>query len=324
MDKKLQHEILSNVLDVARAIGKFPSRNAYRTHPERKYSLEQIEAQWGSWSEFKRAAGYNEEEVEREPAKILVLDIETAPMLLWGYGMYDQNFSPAQIEQDGYLLSYAAKWLGEDEVIYRDQRNVKPMSNDRSLIADLRELLNKADIVVTQYGSKFDAPTINARITDYEIKPPASYKHLDTKTIAKKHFKLPSYGLEYMSHRFNKKHKKESHAEFPGIKLQLECMRGNPAAWDCMERYNKTDVLATEELYLVFRPWDGTVNFGVWSGSELCACGGEYVKVEGKPVYAASGMYTRYSCEKCGHEVRGKDNLLGKRSRASLLPPIKR
>jgi hypothetical protein len=61
-----------------------------------------------------------------------------------------------------------------------------------------------------------------------------------------------------MSKKFNKKYKKQDHAEFSGFKLWDECLKGNIKAWRSMERYNQFDVLATEELFLTLAPFDKT------------------------------------------------------------------
>ena len=50
-------------------------------------------------------------------AKILLLDIETAPNKVYTWGLWNQNIGLSQIIQEGYLLCWGAKWLGKRGVM---------------------------------------------------------------------------------------------------------------------------------------------------------------------------------------------------------------
>ena len=43
-------------------------------------------------------------------AKILIIDIETSPIMGKVWSLWKQNVSLDQIEEDWYIMSYAAKW----------------------------------------------------------------------------------------------------------------------------------------------------------------------------------------------------------------------
>jgi hypothetical protein len=58
-------------------------------------------------------------------AKILVLDIETAPMKAAIWGMWQQNINVKMMEEAGYILCWSAKWLGDPHIYYEDGR-VRP------------------------------------------------------------------------------------------------------------------------------------------------------------------------------------------------------
>lgn len=47
--------------------------------------------------------------------KVLLSDIETAPILASVWRIWDQNIGLNQIKADWHLLSFAAKWLGSAE-----------------------------------------------------------------------------------------------------------------------------------------------------------------------------------------------------------------
>lgn len=251
--------------------------------------------------------------------KVLLYDIETAPNIGYVWSLWDQTLGLEQIKQDWHLLSWSAKWLDDDKVMYMDQRHAKDITDDKKILKQLWKLLDEADIVITQNGRAFDNKKVNARFLHHGMQPPSSYKNIDTLIIAKKHFAFTSNKLAYMSDKFCTKYKKLKIKKFPGFELWKECLAGNKKAWKEMERYNKHDVLALEELYYKLIPWDNTINFALYTDdSELvCSCGHKKFKKNGY-FYTNSGKYQRYKCNKCGSETRSKENLFSKDKRKSL------
>lgn len=251
--------------------------------------------------------------------RILVVDIETAPIVSYTWGLFDQNVALNQIKSDWYIISWAAKWLGDKTVIQKDQRSVKDVENDKPLLMDLWRLLDAADIIITQNGKQFDQKKINARFVLHGMKPPSSFKHIDTRQLAKKHFGFTSNKLEYMTDKLCTKYKKLKHTKFQGFELWKECLKGNKKAWNEMARYNKYDVLSLEELYTKLIPWDNTVNFNVYREDTkmVCTCGSYDFKLNGF-FYSSTGKYQRYSCKKCGSELRSRVNQFDKDKRNSL------
>lgn len=235
--------------------------------------------------------------------KVLFLDIETAPIMAYTWGIWDQNVGINQIKHDWYILSWAAKWLDSKSVQQMDQRKSKDIRNDKSILQRLWTLLDLADIIVTQNGKSFDIKKINARFVQHGIRPPSSFKQIDTKLLAKKHFGFTSNSLEYMTDKLCTKYKKLKHKKFPGMELWIECLKGNKSAWEEMAKYNIHDVLALEELYKKLIPWDNSVNFNVYRDNIVCTCGSTNFKRNGF-FYASTGRYQRYSCKKCGSELR--------------------
>lgn len=244
--------------------------------------------------------------------KILVVDIETAPLLAYVWGMWDQNVGLNQIHQDWYVLSWSAKWVGSSKVMYADLRDAKDKHTDKTLLPGIWKLLDEADIVVGQNSKKFDTKKLNARFVMNGMQPPSSYKHIDTMLLAKKHFGFTSNKLEYMTDKLCTKHKKIKHAEFGGFELWKECLAGNKKAWREMERYNRMDVLSTEELYTKLIPWDSTINLNIYREEGVvpqCSCGSVKLHRRGY-YYTAVAKYQKWRCEKCGKETRTGKNLL--------------
>lgn len=244
--------------------------------------------------------------------KMLILDIETAPILANVWSLWDQTIGLGQIKKDWHVLSWAAKWYGDpaSKVMYMDQRNAKDISNDKDILVKLWHLVDEADIVVTQNGNNFDIKKINARFLHHKMPPPSPFKSIDTLVIAKKKFGFTSNKLEYMTENFCKKYKKLKHKKFPGFEMWRECLSGNMEAWSAMEKYNKWDVLSLEELYTVLRPWSSPVNFNLYKDSgTVCSCGSDKFQKRGF-FYTAVAKYQRYCCNKCGSWSRGRKNLI--------------
>lgn len=194
-------------------------------------------------------------EVERDLPKVLILDIETRPMLAKVWGLYDQNIALNQIVDEGGIFSWSAKWIGSKEVIYKDVKGNK--KKEKELLKPMWKLMDEADIIIGQNSDSFDIKKLNAKFLEYKMGSPSEYKKIDTMKMAKKHFKFISNKLEYMSKKFCNI-KKLAHSKFPGFSLWDECEKGNPSAWKEMKLYNMADVEATEELFTVLSEFDKT------------------------------------------------------------------
>lgn len=255
--------------------------------------------------------------------RVVVLDIETAPLQSYHWGLWDQNISLEQIQIEWSILSISWKWLGEKKVHFKSTggRGPEKVRDDSELLDVIWELLDEADIVVTQNGKRFDMKKINARMLMRGMKPYSPVKVIDTKVIADKHFGFTSTKLAWMSKHICKI-KKSEHKKFPGFELWIECLKDNRAAWREMEEYNKIDVLSDEELYLAMRPWmEGHPNVAVYSSIEHVQCpkcGSENLQARGKS-YTQAGQYHRFQCKDCGGWARSRYTLNSKGKRQVLL-----
>ena len=55
----------------------------------------------------------------------LLLDIETAPITAYTWGLFNQNIPIKAIVDSGTVLCWAAKWLEDDEVMFSSILNGK-------------------------------------------------------------------------------------------------------------------------------------------------------------------------------------------------------
>jgi len=255
-------------------------------------------------------------------ARVLILDVETAPLKSYTWGLWQQNVGLNQIEREWFLLSYSAKWLGapEGEVYYKDLRGKVHTEDDSEILDELWKLLNECDVVISQNGKKFDIKKINARFVMNGYKPPSPFKHIDTLQIAKAVFGFTSNKLEWMTDKLCVKYKKQKHNKFSGFELWKEMLKDNPEAWEECEVYNKYDVLSLEELYTILAAWDKThpnYNLFIDEVKHVCRCGSSHV-VEDGFAYTSKSKFQQYRCIDCGATTRSSVNLFSKEKRQSL------
>lgn len=238
--------------------------------------------------------------------KILLLDIETAPNKVYSWGLWDQNIATNQVEETSYIMCWAAKWLGDDEVLFDSVKKSKPSA----MLWKMHQLLNKADIVVHYNGIKFDIPTLNKEFIQHGYAPPAPYKQIDCLKEVRRMFRFQSNKLDFVSQALGIGAKKEHE----GFDLWLKCMKPDhkehKSAWKRMEEYNRQDVRLLETLYLRLRPWiEKHPSHGAFEDIACCPkCGSEKFQHRG---YAVTQMmkYRRYQCMDCGGWFRGNKSV---------------
>lgn len=256
--------------------------------------------------------------------KILYVDIETSPITAWVWGLFDQNIGLNQIKKDWHLLSWAARWDGEDKILYMDQRKARNIEDDKKIVEGLWKLLDEADIVIGHNSKKFDIKKINARIRFHNLPPYSPIRQIDTLQIARKHFAFTSNKLEHLAEFLGCTVKKLKHRRFIGFDLWKACMDKNQEAFKEIEAYNKRDVEVTEEVFEKLIPWDNSINLSVYNGGDhICTCGSkELIK---KGIHATNhGIYKRFKCKKCGKPYREKVNELTAQQKKSLKSGVNR
>lgn len=231
-------------------------------------------------------------------AKILILDIETAPNIAYVWRFFKENVGAKQVLEHAEIISYAYKWLGEKQIHYYDTQ----YASEATILEPLMEVLDAADIVVAHNGNKFDLPTIQGRALVAGLRPPSPYKTVDTLLVARYEFNFPANSLEYLSVILGVD-KKGGHKEFPGFELWAECLKGNPLAWEEMKIYNIQDVDTLEQIYLKMRPWmKRHPNLGVFDDKDhaVCPkCSSSNIHYRGY-AHTNVGRYHRFQCNDCG------------------------
>lgn len=234
--------------------------------------------------------------------KVLLYDIETAPNLGYVWGKYEQNVL-SYVEEGGHLC-FSYKWLGEGQGVRAASR--QGQRTDRALVKKLWKLLDRADVVVAHNGDQFDQKKANARFVLWGLGPPAPYKSVDTKKVAKKYFKFNSNKLDDLGQFLGVGKKLKT----GGFELWLGCLAGNKAAWKKMLAYNKQDVRLLEKVYLKLRPWiEGHPNLAAAAGRpDGCPkCGHAKLKSYGWKT-TKTRRYVRYRCLSCRGFCHGRES----------------
>ena len=237
--------------------------------------------------------------------KVALFDIETSPSLGWFFGpMYETSI--LKVEQDWFMLSFAWKWLGEDEVhclalpdFPGYERNKR---NDKALVQELWKVLDECDLAIAHNGDQFDIKMSNVRFRANGLEPPSPYQTADTKKIARGSFRFTSNSLDELAQPFGLGRK----TPHTGKDLWFDCMAGDPDAWKVMKEYNTQDVALLEQVYLIMRPWSKT-HADVAEETDACKnCGGtEFRKPRGAR-RVRRGWIQDFRCKSCATFKRVK------------------
>lgn len=230
--------------------------------------------------------------------KILFLDIETQPDLIWAWGVYEEN--AISVEQHWQMISFSAEWNDGGHITKAlcDYDGYKPGGDDKKLAKDIWKLLDQADIVVAHNGANFDVKKCNARFIAHGFQPPSPYKVVDTKRELRKVAAYSSNKLDWICQQLEIGKK----VEHNGWQLWFDCMAGKPEAWAKMKKYNRHDVVLLKELYHRLSPWINQPNAVLWSGGERCVnpdCGSKHIQWRGV-AKTKTRVYRRFQCAECG------------------------
>lgn len=227
-----------------------------------------------------------------------MLDIETSPNSAYCWGLFNQNINIGQLIDSSKVLCYAAKWLGDKEVMFDSLHQSKP----KKMLKGIHELLNTADAVISYNGRKFDLPILHKEFLLYNFNPPQPYKQIDLLNTMRSKFRFVSNKLDYVCQQLGLG-KKTDHE---GFELWLKCMANDAEAWKRMEKYNKQDVVLLESLYNRVLPWiKNHPNMNLHQDHEGCpTCGSAQLQKRGTSI-SGTGTYQRYQCKSCGTWSQG-------------------
>jgi DNA polymerase III alpha subunit (gram-positive type)/DNA-directed RNA polymerase subunit RPC12/RpoP len=258
--------------------------------------------------------------------KILIFDIETAPLEAYVYQkeVWKARVADDKIISQWFMLSWSAKWLFDDVVMSKAVSGKEALDeDDRRIVGGLWSLFDQADIIIAHNGGAFDIPNMNTRFVVNGFPPPSAYQMIDTLKVARREFGFTHNSLNALAKVFGVDEKIETNFD-----LWKKCKRGDAKALKEMERYNRRDVTILEEVYLRIRPWiKSHPNVGLFVNSDepVCPyCGSEEVIEDDNHYYTMTGKYATYVCKRCGGISRARKTSFDKEKAKNLIVSIAR
>jgi hypothetical protein len=246
--------------------------------------------------------------------KLLFIDIETSPILMTSWSQRPPYAGAVYVLRDTYILMASWKWGHERKVhtaaLPDYPRYKRNRHDDSALCADLRGLLDAADIVVAHNGDAFDIKKINSRLITNGFQPPSPFKTIDTLKAARRAFKFDSNKLDNIGRYLDEGRKIPN----TGAALWRGCVEdGDPKSWRTMRRYCKQDTELLARVYERVKPWMvNHPNMNLYKairdrppGIPCPTCESTNTQRRGVAVKLKTRCH-RHQCQECGSWFSGK------------------
>ena len=224
--------------------------------------------------------------------RILALDIETAPALVYTFSLFKPVIGHTQIKDSSRIICFSAQWVGDRKVQFYSEFHNEPAEMRQALW----DLMDEADAIITYNGSKFDLPWIRGELNVHGYPPPSPSASIDLYQVIRSNARFLSNKLDYVAQRFLD----EAKVTHTGFQLWLDCMAGDEKAWRLMKKYAIQDTKLLIPLYERLRPWiKSHPNLSI--GMQHVACPRcQSTNFERRGYLAkTSGKYQRYRCNSC-------------------------
>lgn len=229
--------------------------------------------------------------------RILFLDIETAPALVYTFSLFKPIIGIDQIVEPSRIICWSAKWYGQNKVMFDSEHK----SGRTAMLEGIHALMDEADIIVGYNSNSFDIPWLEGEFVGEGMGRPSPSSYVDLYRVSKKHMKLISGKLDYLSLTLLGERK----VTHEGFTLWKKCIgpdgEDKDKAWRVMEKYAKRDTALLEPLYDVLRPYISGINVALLTGEEFACptCGSTHLQKRGFKATGA-GVFQQYECQSCG------------------------
>lgn len=176
--------------------------------------------------------------------KILYLDIETSPCLgfFWRPGS-KVNIGHNNIVEERQIILASYAWNNEKPKTIRWKKDPKSTNKyikycDKNVVEAIIAEMDKADLIVTQNGDRFDVTWIRGRSVKHRIPMGHNYPSFDTLKKSRHYLNLNSNRLDYLGHFFLG----EGKVSTGGFQLWVDCINGSKKAMDKMAKYCEGDI----------------------------------------------------------------------------------
>ena len=261
----------------------------------------------------------NKDHLHNNKLKITLIDIESMPSVVAAFGRFKQNISQDSVlREGGWIVSYAYKVLGEDEIrgnVLSAEEALR--ADDSNLCMELWDIIESSDVLIAHNLVSFDLPMIKTRVIVNGLPPIRKVKTVDTLLLAKE-FRFNSNKLDSLCRQLDIG-EKIRHA---GMQLWVQCMEGNGEALTEMYEYNRKDVEILEELYNHVKPYSTrhpnlAINFGDTIRCNVCTS--PNVQPTGNTVSTNLSVFEEYVCEECQARFKDRQSTTTKSQRLNFL-----
>jgi len=229
--------------------------------------------------------------VLKPESKVLTIDIETKPAQAFVWGLFNQNIGLSQLISPSAPICFAAKWLGEKEIMF----HAEWIDGHEKMIEAAHSLLSEADAVVGYNSDGFDLKKLRGEFLLQGLPPPPPVTSIDLLKSVKK-LGYQSNKLAFVGDHLSIGQKVENE----GFGLWKKVGEGDEKAQKRMQVYCIGDVKLTEDLYLTLRPYIHNHPHLGEAGSDTCgACGSSDLQHRGSTrtkAYIAQRLF----CKDCG------------------------
>lgn len=267
---------------------------------------------------YRRAVGAKQSAYVKPSAPLVaVLDIETLPMIIYAWGLWDEHNTIEQVITDSCMLSWAGKYLNgaqmHSDVMTPDEAKRRDTAR---ITTSLWDFLHGVDAVIGHNFAGFDVKYINTEFLRHGL-PPLKFIIIDTLQVARKNFHFSSNKMKFINDQLGIRNKIDN----GGFPLWRACSEGDADALKSMLEYNEGDIGATEDLYHRLKCYVKNFNIALYNEStemQCPVCGSMDLTSEGN-YYTPAGLWDSFRCDKCQSLTRGKINYLTSKKKKSLL-----
>lgn len=240
--------------------------------------------------------------------KVLIYDIETTPLQAWVWSCGKQVVRHGQLVEgrksyDVICIAYTFLHSNEVKVLdwgYKQQ-------NSKKMIEEFTKICSEADIIIGKNNKRFDDKHVNTLRMKHNLggRPDLLRKVDDLETQLRRHFYLPSYGLDYISAQLGLGGKdKMCFQDWIDIVDQTD---NGEKAFKKMLKYCKKDVKDTKKIWQhCEKHIEPKLNRSALAGELACkVCSSTLLRKNG--VYTSSNgtVYQQYYCS-THHGYAGK------------------
>ena len=229
--------------------------------------------------------------------KVLYYDIETTPMRVWTFRLGDQHVSHSQIVEGDKVDIICITYCWDTGPAYALDWGVRKQDS-APMIEKFDKIVREADITIGQNSDSFDVKHINTQRMLHGLPPFPDWADVtdDTLKQLKRHFKLPTNKLDYVSSVLGYGGKNSM-----SMQDWVNIMNKDPKALNKMIKYGKKDVLDTRKVYNRIKPYiKPKYNMAAHYGDHRCSnCGSTDIKKNGTRL-SGTTRYQYFYCNSHG------------------------